>query len=321
MNYSEKFINALKMNDIESLRKIPKADLHNHFYLGGNREYIFERTGIKIPFLNHKLNNMDEMHSWVNKHLGKAFEGKKGRRLALEASLAQAKYDGVTILEVGEDIWANSYFYNNNVEELLSIFDSAHNMIAPDMELRLQIGLSRHCEVRKLEEWIGPFWDYECFYSIDLYGDELAQPIENFKGIYRRAKEKGLILKAHVGEWGDADSVKRAVSELELNEVQHGIAASQSLQVMNWLSENNIQLNICPTSNVMLGRVESIKNHPIRRLFDNGIKVTVNSDDVLIFDSPVSGEYLKLFNEGVFDAKELDTIRKNGLVNSKKELI
>ena len=186
-------------------------------------------------------------------------------------------------------------------------------MIAPDIELRLQIGLSRHCKIKDLEEWIAPFWEHEGFYSIDLYGDELAQPIKNFKGIYRKAKEKGLILKAHVGEWGDANSVKQAVSELELNEVQHGIAASQSIQVMNWLSDHNIQLNICPTSNVMLARVESIKKHPIRELFDRGIKVTINSDDVLIFDSPVSGEYLKLFNEGVFTAEELDNIRMNGL--------
>ena len=113
-------------------------------------------------------------------------------------------------------------------------------MIAPDIDLRLQIGLSRHCKIQDLEEWIAPFWEHECFYSIDLYGDELAQPIENFKGIYRKAKEKGMILKAHVGEWGDANSVKQAVSELELNEVQHGIAASQSAQVMNWLSDHNI---------------------------------------------------------------------------------
>ncbi|QUH28524.1 amidohydrolase family protein [Vallitalea guaymasensis] len=313
MNHSEKFIRSLKVNNIEALRRIPKADLHNHFYLGGNKEYIYKKTGKKIPSLNYKLNSMDEMHSWVNKNIGNVFEGKKGRILALEASFAQAIHDGITILEIGEDIWANGYFYDNNVEELLNVFNSIHNMIAANIDLRLQIGLSRHCKIKDLEEWIEPFWDYDCFYSIDLYGDEMAQPIERFKGIYRKAKEKGLILKAHVGEWGDADSVKRAVSELELDEVQHGISASQSQQVMNWLSDHNIQLNVCPTSNVMLGRVESIAKHPIRKLFDNGIKVTINSDDVLIFNSPVSEEYIKLFQGGVFTATELDIIRLNGL--------
>ncbi len=315
-NASKKFINALLTNDIEALKRTPKADLHNHFYLGGNRDYIYKKTSMNIPLLAHQLNSMDEMHNWVNKHIGSIFEGKLGRALALEATFAQAVHDGITILDIGEDVWANGYFYNNNVEELIETFNSIHENIAPDIDLRLQIGLSRHCKINDIEKWIEPFWDYECFYSIDLYGDELAQPIEKFKGIYRKAKEKGLILKAHSGEWGDADSVKRAVSELELNEVQHGIAASQSSKIMNWLYDHKIQLNICPTSNVMLGRAESIKNHPIRKLFDSGIKVTINSDDVLVFNSSVSGEYLKLFNEGVFNAEELDTIRKNGLTSS-----
>lgn len=316
MNYSKKFINALLINDIETLKRIPKADLHNHFYLGGNRNFIYKKTGEKIPYLKHKLDSMNEMHSWVNKYIGTVFEGKAGRALAVEATFDQAVQDGITVLEIGEDIWSNGYLYNDNIEELIEVFNSAHYMIASDIDLRLQIGLSRHCKIEDLEEWIEPFLESDCFYSIDLYGDELAQPIENFKGIYRKAKEKGLILKAHVGEWGDADSVKRAVSELELNEVQHGIAASQSPQVMNWLSDHNIQLNICPTSNVMLGRVESIKKHPIRKLFDSGIKVTINSDDVLIFDSSVSGEYMKLFKEEVFNAEELDIIRMNSLKDS-----
>lgn len=313
MKYSKDFQNGLQLGDINLLQRIPKADLHNHFYLGGSRSYIYEKTNKHIPLLNKKLSDMSEMHSWVNHNIGSVFDGKEGRALALEATFAQAVSDGITVLEIGEDIWANGYFYNNNVCELLDVFNTAHQNIAPDIELRLQIGLSRHCNIQDLETWIEPFWEYEDFYSIDLYGDELAQPIENFKGIYRKAKEKGIVLKAHVGEWGDADSVKRAVSELELDEVQHGIATHQSPLIMKWLAEHNIQLNICPTSNVMLSRVKSIKNHPIRELFDNGVKVTINSDDVLVFNSPVSEEYLKLYNEGVFKAQELDVIRLNGL--------
>lgn len=94
-----------------------------------------------------------------------------------------------------------------------------------DIQALKLIPKSRHCPVNLLEEWIAPFLEKDCFFSIDLYGDEMAQPIKNFKSIYRKAKEKGLILKAHVGEWGCANSVKEAVEELELNEVQHGISA------------------------------------------------------------------------------------------------
>ena len=181
------------------------------------------------------------------------------------------------------------------------------------MELRLQIGLSRHCDTAYLEDCIARFWGCKAFYSIDLYGDELAQPIENFKSIYRRAKAEGLRLKAHVGEWGTADDVRRAVECLELDEVQHGIAAAEDFSVVRFLRDNRIRLNITPSSNVLLGRVKDIKTHPVAKLYRSGVDVTVNSDDVLIFDSDVSKEYLRLYQSGCLSANELDDIRKNGL--------
>lgn len=121
-------------------------------------------------------------------------------------------------------------------------------------------------------------------------------------------------MNAHVGEFGDAESVREAVEILELDHVQHGIAAAYSKDVMKWLSRNNIQLNICPTSNVMLNRVSDYHVHPIRLLYDNGIRVTINTDDVLVFGKGVSEEYLKLYNAGLFTPIELDEIRRNSLM-------
>ena len=77
-----------------------------------------------------------------------------------------------------------------------------------------------------------------------MYGDELAQPIEKFKSIYRRAKSEGLKLKAYVGERGTADDVRHAVECLELDEVQHGIAAAEDPSVIRFLADNHIRLNI-----------------------------------------------------------------------------
>jgi len=110
----------------------------------------------------------------------------------------------------------------------------------------------------------------------------------------------------------------RAVEVLELDEVQHGIAAAQSQRVMNFLADHKIRLNICPTSNVKLSRVDSLKNHPIRKLFDNGVIVTINSDDVLVFGNSVSQEFLDLYTSGLFTAEELNEIRLNGLSDNTK---
>ena len=307
------FVDALIQENLEAIRRCPKSDLHNHFVLGGSRHFLREYSGRDILPIKHPLHSMDEMHAWNSKNIGTIFETPEGRRMLIQATFLKAKDDGVTILEIGEDVWGLGEFFNGSIEELVDAFETAHQEIAPDIELRLQIGMSRHCDIAYLENCLSHFWGCKAFYSIDLYGDELAQPIENFKAIYRRAKSEGLRLKAHVGEWGKAEDVRRAVECLELDEVQHGISAAEDPSVIRFLRDNHIRLNITPSSNYLLGRVTDLKNHPIAELYRNGIDVTINSDDVLIFDSDVSKEYLRLYQCGCLNTDELEDIRKNGL--------
>lgn len=306
------FETALVAGDIAALRAIPKADLHNHFNLGGNRGFIREKTGIDVIPIEHVLNSMSEMHEWVDRHVGPALKGPMGRMLGLEATFVQARLDGVTRLDCGEDVWAMT-LWDRDVQALTQTMQEIHQRVAPEIEWTPQLGLSRHCPIHLLMEWSAPFLELDFCQTVDLYADEFAQPIGVFKPVYRAAKAKGLRLRAHVGEWGTADDVWQAVEELELDEVQHGIAAVDSPQVMRFLADHKIRLNICPTSNVMLGRVESIAAHPIRRLFDAGVIVTVNTDDALMFGISVTDEYVLLYRAGVFTASELDQIRRNGL--------
>lgn len=188
-----------------------------------------------------------------------------------------------------------------------------HARVAPDIEWIPQLDLAREVPAPIQARRLAPFLELGFWRTLDMSGDELAQPVEVFKPLYRMAKDAGLRLKAHVGEWGDAESVQRAVEELELEEVQHGISAAESKAVTRFLADNRIRLNVCPTSNVMLGRVDSLPVHPIRKLFDAGVKVTVNTDDVLMFGQSVSEEFLNLYRAGLFSAAALDQIRRNGL--------
>ena len=307
------FIEALESENLACIRSLPKADLHNHFVLGGSRDYLFSRTGYRIDPISRPLQSMREMDAWSGKYIGTRFDSPEGRKLLIEATFAQAKYDGAAILEIGEDVWGLGAFFDNDIDKLIAAFQEANARIAPEIELRLQIGLSRHCPVDYLMDCLRPFWGRREFYSIDLYGDELAQPIESFIPIYEKAAENGLVLKAHVGEWGTAQDVVAAVKALHLNEVQHGIAAAQDESAIAYLTENKIRLNITPTSNVLLGRVPDMARHPIAQLYRKGVNVTVKSDDVLIFDSDVSKEYLRLYRSGCLTKEELDDIRINGL--------
>jgi hypothetical protein len=306
------FKDALKAGDVEALRKVPKSDLHNHAYAGGNREWVSRLTERDIAPLDRPLSSMAEMDAWVDRQFGSAFAGADGRLIAFEATFVQARYDGVTRLEAGEDVWAITLF-DDDAAHLTSMLAEIHARVAPHIEWIPQLGLSRHCGIANLTHWLKPFLELGFYKSLDLSGDELCQPVENFKPLYRMAKAASLRLKAHVGEWGSADSVWRAVEELELDEVQHGIAAAQSQSVMRFLADNRIRLNICPTSNVMLRRAQSLATHPIRKLFDAGVLVTINTDDVLVFGRSVSEEFLGLFQAKLFDADELERIRLTGL--------
>ena len=89
--------------------------------------------------------------------------------------------------------------------------------------------------------------------------------------------------------------------------------AVESDYVLDMIKERNIRLNICPTSNIYLGAVDDIKNHPVRKIYDKNINISINTDDLIVFDSTVSEEYLVLYNNHIFNEDELDKIRINSL--------
>lgn len=191
--------------------------------------------------------------------------------------------------------------------------DDFHRRFAPQTRFLPELALDRACNVDEVYERLDAIFAWRWFRSIDICCDEFAQPITSFKSIYRAANAAGLVLKAHVGEFGTADDVMEAVEELELKEVHHGIAAARSPQIMRWLSDHHIQLNVCPTSNIMLGVTENYGSHPIRKLVDYGVPVTINTDDLLIFNQSVSQEYMNLYKSGLMTPEELNDIRLTGL--------
>jgi adenosine deaminase len=306
---NEEFQQALRAGDLDAIRVFPKADLHNHGWAGADPASVAAILGTKCAPLDHRLTSMAEMHAWAGEHFGNP--DPKLRPQLFEAAFARAAQDGLARFELGDDVWAITL--DGSAENVTNILKRAHERGAPGVEWIPQLGMSRHCRIEDIRRWMEPFLELRFYQTLDLSGDEFAQPIENFKSLYRLAKKNGFRLKAHVGEWGDADSVRRAVEELELDEVQHGIAAADSPSVMRFLANHRIRLNICPTSNLMLSRVETLASHPIRKLFDAGVRVTVNTDDMAMFGQSVSHEFLNLYKAGCLDEKELDQIREHGL--------
>jgi len=315
---SKEFIDVLQSENINLIRKIPKSDLHNHGVLGGRISLLEERLGRKIQRSPSRMNGIRGMDEYLGKELRSIYHSKEGFELLTELAFLQAKDDGITKLEMS----TFSLFiecFGNDLEDFTGSIENIHRRTAPEIVFSPELSIVWDTDAHQLASGAEVCIESGYFKSIDICGEEsvgIMQSTELPKELtylYSKAKRNGMKLKAHVGEFGDAESVRRAVETLELDEVHHGISAASSQEVMRFLERNDIQLNVCPTSNVRLNTVVSLKVHPIRTLFDHGIRITINSDDILVFNQSVSEEYLSLYRAGLFTPEELDIIRQYGL--------
>lgn len=124
-----------------------------------------------------------------------------------------------------------------------------------------------------------------------LGGDEAGFPPAQFKRTYDIAKSCGLGLTAHAGEWGGPETIKEALDTLQLTRLGHGVRAIENEALLQRINEENIHLEICPSSNIALNVFDSFENHPFKTLFDQGFSVSLNSDDPPYFKCTVGGEY------------------------------
>ena len=308
MNFQE----AIQTHNLDAIREIPKSDLHNHGLMGGRLSEMEKLTGQTIDKFTGGDEGITGINKWIVNSYVPVFKTDGTFENAVKAAFLQAKSDGVTVLEMSIDV-SYGILFNISPQRIVRILDQNHKSIAPEIEFRPELGFARVRPVRSLLQWFEPLLATGYFKTVDLYDDETAQPIRNFRELYRFVRKSGLKCKAHAGEFGTAESVRETVEELNLEAIQHGIGAASSPEVMKWLAVNKIQLNVCPYSNIVLKRVKSYKTHPIRILYDHGISVTINTDDVMLFDKGNSEQYLELFKCGLFSAQELDEIRQNGL--------
>ncbi len=305
------FIDSLTNESLTGLQGIAKSDLHNHAGRGGTIQYIGEWAKVSIQPPTEPFQSLHGMQNWFVEHVKVHCPGIQGYLKRIEASFVQAAEDHIVKLALSFGL--NEIDNLGGMESFSRIMDDFHRCYIPQTRFLPELALDRACNVDEVYARLDTILASQWFRSIDICGDEFAQPIAGFKSIYKAAKAAGLTLKAHVGEFGTADQVMEAVEELELQEVHHGVAAASSPQIMRWLAENHIQLNVCPTSNIMLGVAESYDTHPIRNLYEHGVPVTLNTDDLLIFNQSVSQEYLNLYKSGLMTPEELNDIRLIGL--------
>jgi adenosine deaminase/aminodeoxyfutalosine deaminase len=126
--------------------------------------------------------------------------------------------------------------------------------------------------------------------GVGIGGDELKAPPELFRGVYAYAADHDLRLTAHAGETGPPESIWGALN-LHAERIGHGFTAAQDADLIEELAQRQIPVELCITSNLRTGVCKNITEHPTRNYFDQGVMITLNTDDPALFGTTLSREY------------------------------
>lgn len=126
--------------------------------------------------------------------------------------------------------------------------------------------------------------------SFGIGGDEVGGPALGLRAAFAWAKDAGLRLTAHAGETAGPESI-RAALDIGAERIGHGIRAVDDPDLLRRLRDEQIPLEVCITSNVKTGAVQSLDAHPVRKLFDAGVPVTLNTDDPGVFETDLASEF------------------------------
>lgn len=160
------------------------------------------------------------------------------------------------------------------------------------------------CAAETAGDWIVGF---------GIGGDEKSGHLSDFKWSFDCAREAGLRITAHAGEWAGPESVRSAIKDLNAERIGHGVRAIEDLALVDEIAESGVVLEVCPGSNVALGLYPSMRQHPINQLHERGVKVTVSTDDPPFFHTTMQKEYENLHAAFDWDNTFFDQLAKTSL--------
>lgn len=310
------------MNQLELIRALPKAELHVHIEGTFEPELMFsiaQRNQIDIPY-----KSVEEVKQAYNFHNLQSF--------------LDIYYAGANVLIHEQDFYDLAWAYfekcaEDNVVHTEMFFDpQTHTDRGIAFEVVLN-GLLRACDDAKaklgitsrlimcflrhlseeaafktLEQAI-PFKDQ--IIGVGLDSSEVGHPPSKFERVFAKAREEGFLIVAHAGEEGPAEYVWEALDLLKVNRIDHGVRSEEDPKLMARLIAEKMPLTVCPLSNLKLCVVDDMADHNIRRLLQQGVHVTVNSDDPSYFGGYMNDNFIAIAESLDLTADELKTLAIN----------
>jgi len=310
------------MRHLELIKALPKAELHVHIEGTFEPELMFaiaQRNAIEIPYTS-----VEEVRQAYNFHNLQSF--------------LDIYYAGANVLIHEQDFYdlAMAYFEKcaeDHVVHAEMFFDpQTHTDRGIAFDVVIQ-GLTRACRDAE-QKWGITSHLIMCFLrhlseeaafetleqalaykdqiiAVGLDSSEMGHPPSKFERVFAKARDEGFLVVAHAGEEGPAEYVWEALDLLKVNRVDHGVRSEEDPQLLHRLIQEKMPLTVCPLSNLKLCVVDDMQQHNIRRLLQQGVHVTVNSDDPSYFGGYMNDNFIAIADALDLTEQELKQLAIN----------
>jgi adenosine deaminase len=318
---------------------LPKAELHRHLEGSlrlGTMLDVARQHGITVPASILRLSGMvqvgdEEPYTFTNflekfKTLRLFYRSPDVIERVTREAVEDAARDNVRYMELRFTPVALSRAERFPLHDVMEwVCESAQKTAEQfGITVKLIASVNRHESTELAEQvaWLACSMKDKGIVGLDIAGNEAEFPGKPFAPIFREAKESGLKITVHAGEWGGAENVREAIEVLGADRIGHGVRVLEDPNVVALARERNTAFEVCVTSNYQSGVAPALHLHPLPRMIDAGLVTTINTDDPSISRITLSGEMQMISDEfglGIQKLKELTTNAINAAFVSEDE--
>ena len=316
------------MTDLNALiAALPKAELHLHLEGSLEPEQLMlfaERNRVDIPFQTLEevkaAYNFSNLQDFLNIYYQgmSVLQTEADFHDLTDAYLQRCEADNVRHVEVFFDPQGHTgrgLPFETPINGILAALDAGAEKYG--ITYKLIMCFLRHLSEDAAFETLAqadPFLDR--IHGVGLDSSEVGHPPSKFQRVFAAAREKGLKLVAHAGEEGPPDYVYEALDLLEIDRIDHGNRLLEDDALIARVKAAGLTLTVCPLSNLSLCVVDDLKDHPMKRMLDLGLRATINSDDPAYFGGYVNQNFIETAKAVGLTREDILTLARNSFTGS-----
>lgn len=289
------------------LQRLPKVELHRHWeasmrlttLLDIAKDYGIEMPEYDVetlrPFVQVMPGEPHSMQHFLGKFtmLRQFYRSIEVIDRMTREIIIDADDDNVRYMELRFTPKALCNITQCGVSEMIQLVCNAAREASENREIivKLIASMNRHESVQFGEQVMRAAIDHkdDGIVGLDLAGNEQMSGLP-FREVFREAKQEGLGVTIHAGEWNGPNSISEAVNNLGADRIGHGVRVVEDPEIINILTEREIMLEVCPSSNVLSGICPSLSEHPLPEMMRHNLPITLNTDDPIICNINLTDE-------------------------------